>query len=425
MAAENLVDWHVVYAALETGQYQHLAEVLDRAQAASQQRGDTSLSPILAAAHRICLILSQCHAELEWHQQAYQEVDQREHELRQQLEVILNLISEPQTYETHPTPLPEPGPSEHTHSPKQSKLWQWVRRRLDLERPSPAELHEPAVSATEAPSSLSAETARLPVAGRTTEQPVTNAPSLVVYCLGPFRVYQNDRQITAWNGLKGLAILKYLVAHFERPVAKDILMDVFWPDAGPEAARRNLHQAIYSLRQTLRQRQPDFQHIHFENDCYFLTPELDIWLDFIEFEAHTQAGQGLEASAQLEEAMTQYGIAEGLYQGDFLEEDLYEDWPRPQRERIQTIYLHIVDRLGEYYLQEDQYAAAISLCRKVLAQDNCQEQAHRRLMECYMAQGQRHLAVRQYQTCVQALKEELDLRPGQETAALYQRIITR
>jgi DNA-binding SARP family transcriptional activator len=80
--------------------------------------------------------------------------------------------------------------------------------------------------------------------------------------------------------------------------------------------------------------------------------------------------------------------------------------------------------LSEYYVQQAEYTAAIALCRKVLAQDNCYEEAHRRLMQCYLAQGQRHLAVRQYQTCMQALREELDLTPSEETVALYRCITT-
>jgi DNA-binding SARP family transcriptional activator len=227
---------------------------------------------------------------------------------------------------------------------------------------------------------------------------------------------------TDWNGLKGITILKYLVAHKEKPIAKDILMDLFWRDAHPEAARRNLHQAIYALRQALRRRNPDFQHIRFENDCYLISPDMGIWIDYEEFEKHVQAGQRLKAAGQLAEAMVQYGIAESLYQGDFLEEDLYEDWPRIQREHLRHTYLGITDCLSRYYVQRRQYATAIALCRKVLAQDNCYEEAHRRLMDCYLAQGQRHLAVRQYQTCVEVLREELDLTPSDETMTLYRRI---
>jgi DNA-binding SARP family transcriptional activator len=87
------------------------------------------------------------------------------------------------------------------------------------------------------------------------------------------------------------------------------------------------------------------------------------------------------------------------------------------------MYLDIADRLSEYYFQQGEHAAAVTLCQKILAQDNCHEQAHRRLMECYQIQGQRRLAVRQYQLCVQTLKTELDVPPSMETQTLYEKIM--
>jgi DNA-binding SARP family transcriptional activator len=149
---------------------------------------------------------------------------------------------------------------------------------------------------------------------------------------------------------------------------------------------------------------------------------VEIWLDFEEFEAHVQAARRLEAAGQVPEAMAQHGIAESLYTGDFLQEDLYEDWPSVQREHLRSAYLDSADHLSQAYLDRGEYAAAITLCQKILSLDRCYEEAHRRLMHCYAAQGQRHLAVHQYQTCVQAMREELDLEPSQETQALYRRV---
>ena len=170
-----------------------------------------------------------------------------------------------------------------------------------------------------------------------TAQRAPESYNMEIYCFGPFRVYQHHQLIEEWNGLRGQAVLKYLVAHRGTPTAKDVLMDVFWPDADPEAARRNLHQAIYSLRQTLRRRDPNIQHIQFENNQYLLNPALSVWIDVEAFQTHIQSGRRLEAAGQPAAAMVDYGAAEGLYQGDFLEEDLYDEWPRPQRERLRTI----------------------------------------------------------------------------------------
>jgi DNA-binding SARP family transcriptional activator len=235
-------------------------------------------------------------------------------------------------------------------------------------------------------------------------------------------VYQEDHLLTDWEGQKAKCILKYLVANHGTPVIKDVLMDVFWPDADPEAARRNLHQAVYSLRRTFRQKRPDLPYVLFENDCYLLNPDLPIWVDIEEFERHVQRGQDLEAARKQPEAMEEYSIAEGLYEGDYLEEDPYDDWPRARRHRLQSIYMQIANSLSRHYVQQGGHTAAIALCRKILALDSCCEEAHRRLIRCYLAQGQRHLAIRQYQACAQVLREELDLAPCEQTMALYRHI---
>jgi DNA-binding SARP family transcriptional activator len=424
-SAGGWADWRKVFELLRAGQYEQVAELLGEAEATSQQRGDTGLTQILAAAQRICLTCSQSREEAEWHRQATQEAAQREDELGQQLQAILDLVSgyESLNAEQQERGAPPVLPAKQSlaeralpEAPRHPSLWKRIQSLFGQESNlHHHQEHEMSIKSPEVPF------------GPRTEKEKVDAPvssTLAVYCLGPFRVYQNDQPITDWNSLKSKSIFKYLVTNRETPIGKEILMDVFWTDADPDAARRNLHQAVYSLRQILRRDQSDFQHIRFQDDCYLLNPEMDVWLDFKEFEKHAQAGQRFEAAGRFEEAMAEYGVAEGLYQGDFLEEDLYEDWPRVQRDHMRSTYLDIVDRLSEYYEGRREYTTAIALCQKVLAQDNCYEEAHLRLMQCYLGQGQRHLAIRQYQTCVQALNEELDLTPSEETVALYRHITT-
>ena len=58
----------------------------------------------------------------------------------------------------------------------------------------------------------------------------------------------------------------------------------------------------------------------------------------------------------------------------------------------------------------------------VVQRDPCREDAHRRLMRCFTRQGQPHLALRQYQACVDALDHELGVDPDPATTALAQQI---
>jgi DNA-binding SARP family transcriptional activator len=259
-----------------------------------------------------------------------------------------------------------------------------------------------------------------PSAGASTGK--ETATSLSIICLGPFRIYRDEHMIGDWYSLKGLSILKYLVRSPKTPVAKDVLMDVFWPEADQEVARRNLHQAIYNLRRILSRGQSDFRPILFEKDCYLFNPEISLNLDFEAFEQRVQTGRRMEAAGRSSEAFAEYKLAEELYLGDFLEQDPYEDWASLQREQIRNAYLEIADCLSEQQCRQGEYVAAIELCQKIIAKDNCHEQAHRRLMRCYQFLGQRGSVIRQYRLCMEALKRELDAPPSEETQSLLENI---
>jgi DNA-binding SARP family transcriptional activator len=188
-------------------------------------------------------------------------------------------------------------------------------------------------------------------------------------------------------------------------------------------ARRNLHQAIYTLRHTLKEGDHDFSHVLFEEEHYLLNPEMQIWLDFEEFESQYQRGLEMEGLQLFSEAIHAYVAAEHLYQGDFMGDTLYEDLPNARRQYFWEMYLSTAYRLSHCYLKLGQTRAAIALNQRVLERDKTQEPAHLNLLKCYISQGQRNLAIRQYQICVETLREELDLPPSAETRALYQKII--
>ncbi len=431
MQAEDRNWLDIVNGLLKAGKYEQVCALLSKLQVASARAGYPLLSEFLSAARRICLSCSQYATEVTRHENAIREVKRQEQKLMQQVKKILNLVYGKRVFAVDTDQFvslenfkakSDEIKGGHKGFETHPSLGQRIQALLRLSS-SPC-FKDQTLASVEDVSTINLAD-KYNFDPRQTDRADRPRPtySFVVYCLGPFQAFQNDQLIADWNGLKGVCILKYLISHYNRPVAKDILMDVFWPDADPEAARRNLHQAVYSLRQTLKGMQPDIQLIQFKNDSYCISPEVVIWIDFIEFKQRVKEGRHLEGAGQLPEAMAQYGIAEGLYQGDFLEEDLYIDWPGLQRDQLHNIYLESVDRLTQYYLKRGEYTTVVTLCKRVLTRDNCDETMHKRLMESYFAQGQRNLAVRQYQNCLRALKEELDLPPSEEIVELYQRII--
>ena len=376
-------DWHEAIELVDLGQYDLVAKTLRDAQLACDQSEETVLSRILNAANQICQTCDRIHAEQTWYVQAAEEAQRREGGLRHQLQAIFNLFDG--------TSVPE------TSIPNE---------RVDLPSvPSPKR-----IGIGTAPNLLDADQETPKVAALST---------LLVYCLGRFRVFQNDQPIEEWTSNKGKSVFKYLITHRTQPVAKEVLMEIFWPSAEPEAARNNLNVAIYGLRRSFHSDQP---YILFRDDQYLINPEVQVWIDAEQYLDHARRAEDLEQQGRIDSAVVEYRKAAALYQGEYLEEDRYEEWLLPHRQHVHQSFLRLLDRLSIHHFSQEDYDSCAVVCNRIIAVDSCHEKAHRRLMRCYSRQGQRYLAVRQYHHCVEALNIELDVGPSQKTMGLYEHI---
>ena len=415
---EPKIDWAMLEPWLVTGEYARLAQVLDHLQ--RQIPSGNPLFRVSQSAARLSLACEHLQLEAHLRQQACVEINQHLRVLAEQLRAIVGLIAveeaqEPllgfqeMTFDLEPSnpsqaPLLEVSDEPLMHKPV-------LEAQIDVTQDPLLwrKLHRLAYGNLEAAPERKLE-----------PQPSSSTEIFSVTCLGSFRMFYQEQPVNGWNGQKGLMILKYLVARHDQPVPKEQLMDVLWPDADPEAARRNLHQAVYSLRQTLKHCCPELQLICFQNERYSLNPDLPIWFDFLEFERHAEEGRRLEKNGSLEAAIQAFGIADALYQGHFLQEEAHNTWSQLQRDQLRDSFLDVANRLGHHYLIRQQFAAVVSICQKTLSKDACNEEAHLQLMRCYLRQGYRHLAIGQYQTCAEVLREELGIAPSEKLHAFFQ-----
>jgi hypothetical protein len=68
------------------------------------------------------------------------------------------------------------------------------------------------------------------------------------------------------------------------------------------------------------------------------------------------------------------------------------------------------------------YETGILYGGRILRVDPAQERTHRRLMRLHYLSGDRTAALRQYQQCECALRENLNVKPARRTVALYEQI---
>jgi DNA-binding SARP family transcriptional activator len=262
-----------------------------------------------------------------------------------------------------------------------------------------------------------------PAAMRATEHKTT--PDIAAHLLGELRVAFQDRPVEIWSSGRGRAVFEYLLVNRHTKVRRDRLMSIFWPEGSPDAARNSLNVAIHGLRQSLRAAVGNTAVVIHQDQAYFIEPTLNIWVDVEVFEEQLKAAHQHLASEELVKAEAAFEAAIWLYQGEFLADDPYEQWAIVTREYLRLCYLDALDRLGALRLNSGDYVGCVAVCLKLLASDGCREDAHCRLMRCYGRQGQVQLALRQYHSCVTALRTELDVAPAPATTELFDRLRRR
>ena len=245
--------------------------------------------------------------------------------------------------------------------------------------------------------------------------------ALAAHLLGPLCVAVDDVPVGDWPSARCRSLLGYLLTHREPWPPREVLMDVFWPESSPEASRNSLNVAIHGLRRTLRT-VTDLPVIQHSGGTYGIHPGLELWLDVEEFASRVENGRRREEAGDADLATREYESADGLYRGDFLADDLYEEWAALTRDHLRLAHLDALSRLSNLHFGGGRYAACAALCQRIVECDPCREDAHRRLMRCYSRQGQPHLALLQYRTCVQALAAELGVDTDPATARLHDQI---
>jgi len=105
-------------------------------------------------------------------------------------------------------------------------------------------------------------------------------------------------------------------------------------------------------------------------------------------------------------------VVDGRYFHDDLLRDWYDDWVLIERERFRQFRLHVLETLCERFTEEGRYAHAVDAGMAAVIGEPLRESAQRVLIRAYLAEGNRQEALRQYDSYLVLLREELDVSPS-------------
>jgi DNA-binding SARP family transcriptional activator len=234
--------------------------------------------------------------------------------------------------------------------------------------------------------------------------------------LGGFDLRRDGHPVASaeWQRPMAARIVRFLLTQ-RGCVPEDRLLEAFWPERDPEAARRCLAVSVCRCRAVLR----PSAIVATERAYRLVLGPLDtVDSDLFEraaADALARAAGGARTAA-LEEAAA-------LWQGEPLPEDRYADWAEDWRGALADRHREVLAALADGHAEAGQHDAALRAARRMLAADPLDEGAHRRVMAGYAALGRRSRALEQYLRCRRDLVETIGIEPARETSALHARIL--
>jgi DNA-binding SARP family transcriptional activator len=253
--------------------------------------------------------------------------------------------------------------------------------------------------------------------------------ALKIHLLGRFEVWREGILLpaSAWPQKQTQALLKILVSERGHSFTQDQLIDAIFPHLSVDKAGQSLRARLSELRRLLEPRLKNGRESQYiistGHQAYYFDSSASCWLDTETLHKKLETAQLLEKERKWSEALQSYQDALSLYRGDFLSDDLYEEWTLTLREKWKELYQNALARLADCHAHLGQYDMAVEKCLGVLHDAPAREPIYRQLMLYYSLMGDKSAAIKSYQSLLQILRAELELSPSPETRILYQQIL--
>lgn len=219
-----------------------------------------------------------------------------------------------------------------------------------------------------------------PVGTRQAATAPDTAPRWSLRLLGDVAVEAAGRPVP----LRGRAPAQVVkITALRRRVHADELTELLWPDAPAGVGRRRLNNLLARLRRETG------DLVVRRDDMLSLAPDVELDVD-----AFTAAGEAALAAvaAALPSAAALCRKAVGLYRGELLPADRYEDWAAAPRVRLARLYLDLLDALAEEAAAAGRPREAVEWLERGIDSEPLDLARYERAARVVLRQGWRHRA---------------------------------
>jgi DNA-binding SARP family transcriptional activator len=221
---------------------------------------------------------------------------------------------------------------------------------------------------------------------------------------------------------KARELLCYILLFRGRPHQRDVLADVLWGNGSGTQTKKYLRQALWQLRRTETAGRSEAEPLLAVDDEWVeLNHRADVRLDVAELERGFMAVHGVPGDELAGPQVAALCAAVEVYRADLLE-GWYQEWSLSERLRLKSIYLSMLEKLLVSYEHKGDYERGLLYGQRLLRGDPAHERTHLRMMRMQYLSGDRTAALRQFNLCAAALRDELSVVPSARTLALHRDI---
>ncbi len=232
--------------------------------------------------------------------------------------------------------------------------------------------------------------------------------------LGTFQVRRAESTVTRFRTRRVAVLLAYLGLFPNRHHFRDEIGEMLWPDSELSVSRRNLRQALLSLRHALEPPpMPSGSVVQVMQSHLQLHPQ-SVVTDVAEFERLLG-----RAKAEIEprDRVALYQQAVSLYKGELLP-GFDEVWVLNERLRMEDLYLYALGQLIKESEALGLVEESIPYLRLAIAKEPLNEVWHTSLMWQYLKLGRAQNALTQYEELSRLLQIELNCEPDEDARKL-------
>ncbi|PKB79439.1 MAG: hypothetical protein BZY88_13440 [SAR202 cluster bacterium Io17-Chloro-G9] len=248
-----------------------------------------------------------------------------------------------------------------------------------------------------------------------------------IYLTGRVSVEINGNVVVPerqFRGKQGRLVFAYLVCERARPVSREELAAVVWPENpsdGWEGALSSLTSKLAALLSTDVLKAQGVSFNRGFGQFQILLPA-DVWIDLEAGNSALDRAESVLRSGEAGSALGPATVAASIARRPFLP-GLNGFWQDSQRRKLERQLLRALDCLYEMQVFRGETELAVETAMEVVVLDPYRERTQRFLMEAYAANGNKAKAVGVYHDFRRPLADDLGTEPSSETETLYLKLL--